>query len=300
MVNPLTSCCCGCSLRTGVKILAVLDIIAGVMTILSLMSIQTNRVETYEHFHYSHDGVEYSSNVPLDLPMLERVMRILTCIGNTAALVLFASAIMALRGISKGKSKLVRQYAIIRAFDVVLSVAMCIWILIILPRLAREFMDAVIEQMREEAKERHEDPPDIDEEAIIKIIVGLGTTILVITEAFGVLLKLYFVWAIKSCAYWMERGVDPYAPIYVVSQPAPAQPVGATYNAYQPANVILGPPVAAPASDQPTASLLVSDGPQNPTAPVLPGGQTAEGDNQGRNMAGPHNQATSGDPYPRI
>ncbi|KAF4736016.1 hypothetical protein FOZ62_008112, partial [Perkinsus olseni] len=228
---------------TGVKILAVLDIIAGVMTIAILLaieiSIKTHRVKAYEHFHWGHDGVEYSSRTPLDLPMLEDIVPIMTSIGIVAAVVLHGAA---------------------------------------------------------QAKGRHEDPPDIDKEAIIKIIVGLGTTILLVTEAFGVLLKLYFVWAIKSCAYWMERGVDPYAPIYVVSQPVPGQPVGATYNVLasnglslvdnQPANVILGPPVAAPASDQPTASLLLAEGPQNPSAPVIPAEQTGEREHRGGNVPG--------------
>ncbi|EER09126.1 hypothetical protein Pmar_PMAR024150 [Perkinsus marinus ATCC 50983] len=286
MVNSLTSCCCGCSLKTGVKTLAIIDILLGVSTIISLTSI--SQVETHQHSTWTYMGVEYSSDTPLDLPKLDHVINVLNSIGNVTVLLFFVSAIVALRGVSKGKSRLVRQYAMIRAMEVALSIALSIWLLVIIPRLAREFIDAVLEQMREEAKKHHEDPPEVDEEALIKIVTFVLSTVFIIMEIFGVLLKLYFVWVVKSCADWMERGVDPYAPIYLVTEPSTNR------NAYQPANVILGPPVAAPASDQPTASLLVSEGPQNPSAPVL------LGENQPGSVAGTHNQAVSGDAYPRI
>ncbi|KAF4667741.1 hypothetical protein FOL47_003410 [Perkinsus chesapeaki] len=181
---------------------------------------------------------------------------------------------------------------------------MCIWFLCVLPRIVREFMDAVIEQIKEEAKRRHEDPPEIDEEAIIKIVVSLVTTLLVIAEALGVLVKLYFVWVIKSCAYWMQRGIDPYAPIYVPTAQVPI--TGTTLQAYQPANVILGPPIAAPASDHPTASLLVTQGPQNPTAPVFSAAQLSGSYQHESNVGGPPNashpaaQGERSDAYPRL
>mmetsp|Transcript_23646 Transcript_23646/g.20102 ORF Transcript_23646/g.20102 Transcript_23646/m.20102 type:complete len:122 (+) Transcript_23646:308-673(+) len=58
-----------------------------------------------------------------------------------------------------------------------IEITMCIWFLCVLPRIVREFMDGVIEQIKEEAKRRHEDPPEIDEEAIIKVVVSLITTL---------------------------------------------------------------------------------------------------------------------------
>lgn len=43
----------------------------------------------------------------------------------------------------------------IRAMEVALSIALSIWLLVIIPRLAREFIDAVLEQMREEVSRSH-------------------------------------------------------------------------------------------------------------------------------------------------
>lgn len=62
-------------------------------------------------------GVEYSSDTPLDLPKLDHVINVLNVshlvklfpspivqsIGNVTVLLFFVSAIVALRGVSKGK-----------------------------------------------------------------------------------------------------------------------------------------------------------------------------------------------------